>query len=66
MSTKSTYILLAIVGFIGIVLLSASFAINPGPPAGISNAQLMGGHQGRVIVWDAKDRAIASKGKMVA
>ncbi|HET8911405.1 MAG TPA: hypothetical protein VFN23_08090 [Ktedonobacteraceae bacterium] len=54
MSTKSTYILLAIVGFIGIVLLSASFAINPGPPAGISNAQL--------IAWGAQNEKLIQAG----
>lgn len=40
MSTWSFRILLAIVGFIGIVALSVSFAINPGPPAGASISQI--------------------------
>lgn len=41
MNAKMARILLALVGFVGIVMLSASFAINPGPPSGISNAQLI-------------------------
>ena len=40
MSTWSFRILLAIVGFIGIVALSVSFAIIPGPPAGASISQI--------------------------
>lgn len=41
MSTRTFRILLAIVGFIGIVALSASFAINPGPPAGANISEIM-------------------------
>lgn len=40
MSSKSARVWLAILGFIGVVVLSASFAINPSPPAGASLAQI--------------------------
>lgn len=40
MSTRTSRVWLAILGFIGVVVLSASFAINPAPPAGASLAQI--------------------------
>lgn len=54
MSTRTFRILLAIVGFIGIVALSASFAINPGPPAGSSVSQ--------IIVWGAQHERLIEAG----
>lgn len=40
MTSRSTRVWLAILGFIGVVVLSASFAINPAPPAGASLTQI--------------------------
>lgn len=54
MTTARSRILLAIVGFFGVVILSASFAINPGPPAGLSNAQIM--------VWGAQNKVLIEAG----
>lgn len=41
MSTTTSRIALALVGLVGVVVLSASFAINPGPPAGASIPQIV-------------------------
>lgn len=41
MSTKMFRILIAITGFIGVVALSTSFAINPAPPASLTIPQVM-------------------------
>lgn len=54
MSTRTFRILLAIVGFIGIVALSASFAINPGPPAGASVSQ--------IVVWGKQHEQLIEAG----
>lgn len=40
MSSRTTRVWLALLGFLGVVVLSASFAINPAPPAGASLAQI--------------------------
>lgn len=51
MDTRNARILLATLGFIGIVALSASFAINPGPPAGATLPQIMvWGKQNQVLI----------------
>lgn len=54
MSAKAFRITLAIIGFVGIVILSASFAINPGPPAGSTTAQIM--------VWGAQHQRLIEAG----
>ncbi|WP_201376515.1 hypothetical protein [Ktedonobacter robiniae] len=51
MGTRNARILLATLGFIGIVALSASFAMNPGPPAGATLPQIMAwGKQNQVLI----------------
>lgn len=51
MDTRNSRNLLATLGFIGIVALSASFAINPGPPAGATLPQIMvWGKQNQVLI----------------
>lgn len=54
MNTKTFRMLLAVLGFLGVVILSASFAINPGPPAGISGAQL--------IAWGIQNETLIEAG----
>lgn len=54
MSEKAFRITLAVVGFVGVVVLSASFAINPGPPAGSTTAQIM--------VWGAQHKTLIEAG----
>lgn len=41
MSTRMFRLLIALIGFIGVVALMISFSINPGPPAGSTVAQVM-------------------------
>ncbi len=51
MSTKNFRQLIALIGFIGVVILSASFAINPGPPAGATLPQILAwGRQREVLI----------------
>ncbi|HET7637111.1 MAG TPA: hypothetical protein VFK47_00075 [Ktedonobacteraceae bacterium] len=54
MTAKTSRILIAIIGFLGIVMLSASFAINPGPPPGITNSQL--------ITWGLQNETLIQAG----
>ena len=54
MSTRTFRILLAIIGFVGIVALSASFAINPGPPAGANISEIM--------TWGAQHERLVEAG----
>lgn len=54
MSTRTFRVWLAILGFIGVVALSASFAINPGPPAGASLSQ--------ITTWGAQHETLIEAG----
>lgn len=54
MSTRTSRVWLAILGFIGVVVLSASFAINPAPPAGASLSQ--------ITTWGAQHETLIEAG----
>nr|HET6904781.1 hypothetical protein [Ktedonobacteraceae bacterium] len=54
MSTKMFRILIAITGFIGVVALSASFAINPAPPASLTIPQ--------VVAWGKEHEVLIQAG----
>lgn len=54
MSTRMFRVLIAITGFIGVVALSASFAINPAPPAGLTIPQ--------VVIWGKEHEILIQAG----
>lgn len=54
MSTRMFRVLIAITGFVGVVALSASFAINPAPPAGLTIPQ--------VVMWGKEHEVLIQAG----
>src|SRR6201993_5201441 len=60
MSKRSFCILSGLSGIVGVVLISVSFNINPGPPPGATNAELMkfGQQHYASILWGAWLQAV--------
>ncbi len=67
MFSRNTYILAALSGIVGPVVLVASFIINPAPPASDTNAQLRDfALQHRVLDRYRKERPASSGPKIAA
>src|ERR1700756_568020 len=60
MSKRSFCILSGLSGIVGVVLISVSFNINPGPPPGATNAELMkfGQQHHDSVLWGAWLQAV--------